>query len=74
MFSNNFIKYYCNTTHHIRHIQIGMDAVNDSLILESFMFFLLRKHFRNSPEIYMPLVFLYSETGLRCVCVRVLPT
>lgn len=40
-----------------------MDAINDSFILRSFMFFLLRKHF-SSQTFYIKLVELFNEVKL----------
>lgn len=42
---------------------IKMDAVNDTMILESFIFFLLRRYFRDT-ILYTTLVDLYHETAL----------
>lgn len=43
---------------------VQMDAVNDSIILESVLYFLIRHHFRGEPG-YMTFVELFQETTLQ---------
>jgi hypothetical protein len=43
---------------------VKMDAVNDSLILESFMYFLIKLFFDHDSSRYLQLVDLYHE--VRC--------
>ncbi|KNC46661.1 farnesyl diphosphate synthase [Thecamonas trahens ATCC 50062] len=43
---------------------IGMDAVNDALILESFIYIILKKHFRNSPH-YVSLMETFHDVTYR---------
>lgn len=40
--------------------QVGLNAINDSLVLESMIYRLLRKHFRDSP-VYIDLVHLFQD-------------
>ena len=44
--------------------QVGSIAINDAFMLESAIFFLLRKHFRNDPY-YVDLIELFHEVTLR---------
>ncbi len=41
-------------------LQVGLDGVNDSLILESFIYFLIEKYFAKTP-IELDLIKLYHE-------------
>jgi farnesyl diphosphate synthase len=43
---------------------VKMDAINDTLILESFLFFLLNEHFANHPN-FVPIVQLYQSVSLQ---------
>ncbi|KAF7354808.1 Fructose-bisphosphate aldolase [Mycena sanguinolenta] len=43
---------------------IGMKAINDAMMLESGIFFLLKKHFRNQPY-YVDLLELFQDTAYR---------
>ncbi|KAJ6516460.1 isoprenoid synthase domain-containing protein [Mycena sanguinolenta] len=43
---------------------IGMNAINDAMMLESGIFFLLKKHFRNQPY-YVDLLELFQDTAYR---------
>jgi farnesyl diphosphate synthase len=47
-----------------------MDAINDALILESFLVYVLRTHFRNDPNPavrahYVPLLELFQDVSLQ---------
>jgi farnesyl diphosphate synthase len=49
---------------------VGMDAVNDAIILESFLFFMLRAHFKNHTNAtlaasYVPLFELFQDVSLQ---------
>ena len=42
----NFLTQYFLTQSCYTFFQVGYDAVNDSIILESFMYYLIRRHFK----------------------------
>jgi len=44
--------------------EVGLDAVNDSLILESFIYFLIEQHFKGT-AIELDLIKLYHEVALQ---------
>ena len=44
---------------------IGMDAVNDALLLESFLYKILRNNFGNQPELYITLLDMFRETSFK---------
>jgi farnesyl diphosphate synthase len=48
--------------------EVQLDGINDALILESFIYFLLKKHFgppKGDPTLYIALVELYHEVALQ---------
>jgi len=52
--------------------EVGMDAVNDALILESFLFFLIEKYFENQQ--YVALMKLFHDVSLKTQMGQMLDT
>ena len=44
--------------------EIQLDAINDAIILESFLYFLLKKYFSHDAQMYISVVDLYHEVSL----------